>query len=32
MSDASEPKGLLPYGAEKYKNRYSEKDPLGKVR
>ena len=31
MSDASEPKGLLPYGAQKYKNRYSEEQFWGKV-
>ena len=32
MSGASEPKALLPYGAQKYENRYSEQQFWGKVR
>ena len=32
MSDASEPKALLPYGAQKYENRYSEERFWEKVR
>ena len=31
MSDASEPKALLPYGAQKYEKRYSEEQFWGKV-
>ena len=31
MLGTSEPKALLPYGAEKYKNRYSEEELLDKV-
>ncbi len=31
MSDASEPKALLPYGAQKHRHRYSEEKFWGKV-